>query len=316
MALAVASLSGAAGSPIRGPDVYSGTAREWSPMMSQISSATPDGRFVRRCCVFYLLALIGFWIFSVCVRYARAHWRNDPFSVNSLFFLERQDAFRDFLNFDPATERMRGEAGYLPICYPAPMMCGYVLFTRVFARPLNAYLAFLAIFAVSGAAFLMLALSASKTNRLALAGVVSVSLVLSYPLLFLLERANMEGIVWVVSALGLAAFVARHHKTAGELFVLAASMKIYPAVLLVLLVARKRYKAAAISVVAIDVLTVIALRLLGPSIPGEVEEVRAGLAHLSATHILAYLGTEIRYDHSLFPIVKHLFDVPYGVAMH
>ena len=63
--------------------------------------------------------------------------------MNSLFFRGGEDAFRDFLNFDPATERMRADAGYLPICYPAPMMCGYVLFTTVFARPLNAYLAFL-----------------------------------------------------------------------------------------------------------------------------------------------------------------------------
>ena len=141
---------------------------------------------------------------------------------------------------------------------------------------------------------------------------MSVSLVLSYPALFLLERANMEGVVWVVSALGLVAFVARRHKTAGLLFGLAASTKIYPAVLLLLLVARKRYKEAAISVAAIAVFTVIALRLLGPSIPGEVEEVRAGLAHLSATHILAYLGTEIRYDHSLFAFVKQLLHVQYG----
>ena len=90
-------------------------------------------------------------------------------------------------------------------------------------------------------------------------------------------------------------------------------MKIYPALLLLLLVARKRYKEAAISVAAMAVFTVIALRLLGPSIPAEAEEVRAGLAHLSATHILAYLGTEIRYDHSLFAIVKQLLHVSHGM---
>ncbi len=185
-----------------------------------------------------------------------------------MFFRGGADVFRDFLNFDPATERMRKEAGYLPICYPAPMMCGYVLFTRVFPQPLNAYLAFLVISAASGAACLIVALRATRANRLRLAGVVIVSLVLSYPLLFLLERANMEGIVWAVTALGLTAFVARHHKTAGLLFGLAASMKIYPGILVLLLVARKRYKEAAISIVAGAVFTVIALRLLGPSIPG------------------------------------------------
>ena len=244
--------------------------------------------------------------------YAGAHRRREPFSVNALYFRGGEDVFRDFLNFDPVTERMRKEAGYTPICYPAPMMCGYLLFTRVFSRPLNAYLAFVVISAVSGAACLIRALSASRANRLRLAGVVGVSLVLSYPLLFVLERANLEGIVWAVTALGLTAFVARHHKTAGVLFALAASMKIYPGVLVLLLLARKRYKEAAISMVAGVVFTVIALRLLGPSIPGELEEVRAGLAHLSATYIMAYQGTVIRYDHSLFAIVKQLLHVPYG----
>jgi hypothetical protein len=244
--------------------------------------------------------------------YAGAHSRHEPFAVNSLFFRGGDDAFRDLLNFDPVTERMRAEAGYLPICYPAPMMCGYVLFARVFPRPLNAYLAFLVISAVSGAACLIWALSDSRANRLRLAAVVVISLVLSYPLLFVLERANLEGIVWTVTALGLAAFVARHHKTAGVLFALAASMKIYPGVLVLLLVARKRYKEAVISMVAGVIFTVIALRVLGPSIPAEFEEVRAGLEHLSVSHIMPYLPTEIRYDHSLFSVVKQLLHVRYG----
>ena len=74
----------------------------------------------------------------------------------------------------------------------------------------------------------MRALSDSKTDRLPLVAVVGASLVLSYPLLFVFERANMEGIVWVVLALGLTAFIARHHKTAGVLFALAASVNYTP----------------------------------------------------------------------------------------
>ena len=86
-------------------------------------------------------------------------------------------------------------------------------------------------------------------------------------------------------ALGLTAFVYRRHGTAA--IALAASMKLFPGVLLLLLLARKRYKGLAISVVAFAVFTVAALRLLGPSIPEEAAEVRAGLATMSATHILA-----------------------------
>jgi Glycosyltransferase family 87 len=287
-------------------------------MMLENSSAAPGGKFFRRCCAFYLCALIGFWIFSVGEMYARSRWLNKPFSVPSSFFVyDGTNTFRDFLHFDPVTERF-SKASTLPtIPYPAPMMCVYLLFTRVFPAPLNAYLVFIIISATYGAACLILALcssrSSSSVNRLLPAGVVGVSVILSYPLMFVLERANMEGFVWAVLALGLTEFVARHHKTAGVLFALAASMKIFPGVLLLLLLARKRYKELAISVVAFAVFTVIALRLLGPSIPAEIEEVRAGLDKVSATHLVAYFSDmEMGYDHSLFAIVKQVLYLSYG----
>jgi hypothetical protein len=279
-------------------------------MMSESTPAAPGRRFVRRCCVFFLCALIGFWIFSVCGIYARTRRLDTPFSVKSIFFVNSGDRFRDFTNFDPVTGRGTKE-GEPTICYPAPMMSAFLLFTRVFPTPLTAYLLFIIISAMYGAACLILSLSYSIANRLLLAGVVGVSVIFSYPLAFLLERANMEGFVWVVLAIGLTEFVARHHKTAGVLFALAASMKMFPGVLLLLLLARKRYKELAVSVVAFAVFTVIALRLLGPSIPAVIEETRAGMDKISATHLMAYRGPEIGYDHSLFSVVKQLLHFPY-----
>lgn len=281
-------------------------------MMPESSAAVPSGRFVRRCCMFYLCALLGFWIFSVGEMYTRCRRLNKPFSVPSSFFVyQGKDVFRDFLHFDPVTERFGKDTGLPTIVYPAPMVCMYILFTRVFSAPLNAYLMFVIISATSAAAFLILSLSYSGANRLLLAGVVASSLIFSYPLIFLLERANIEGVVWVVLALGLTAFVARHHATAAILFALAASMKIFPGVLLLLLLTRKRYKEFAVSVVAFAAFTVIALRLLGPSIPAEFEEVGAGLAKVSATNLLAYRVAEVGYDHSLFNVVKQLLSISY-----
>lgn len=280
-------------------------------MTSESSPAGRNARFVRRCCAFYLCALVGFWVFSVGELYASARWRNTPFSVKSIFFISGADRFRDFTNFDPVTERFVLDAKPT-IIYPAPMMCVFLLFFRVFPAPLNAYLIFIIISAMYGAACLILAVSHSNVNRLLLAGVVGVSVILSYPLMFVLERANLEGFVWAVLAIGLTEFVARHHKTAGVLFALAASMKMFPGVLLLLLLARKRYKELAISVVAFAVFTVIALRLLGPSIPGEIREVRAGAERMMSTkYLMAYRGPEIGYDHSLFSVVKQLLHFPY-----
>jgi Glycosyltransferase family 87 len=279
-------------------------------MTSESSSAPPGGRFVRRCCLFYLCALVGFWTFSVGLMYASARSLNHPFSFDSIFFISGGDRFRDFTNFDPVTERF-DKSGLPPILYPAPMMCVYILFTRVFHAPLNAYLWFIIISASYGAACLILALSYSGASRLPLAGVVGVSALLSYPLMFVFERANMEGFIWAVLALGLTAFVARHHKTAGVLFALAASMKLFPGLLLLLLLARRRYKEFAASVAAVAVFVVAGLWFLGPSIPAAIKETRAGLAQVSVSHQMAYRVAEIGYDHSFFSVLKQLLRLLY-----
>ena len=84
----------------------------------------------------------------------------------------------------------------------------------------------------------------------------------------------------------------------------------FPGVLLLLLLARKRYKELVISVVAFAAFTVIGLWLLGPQIPAAVEEVRSSWVRASAVH-LSYRGPEIGYDHSLFSVVKQLLHIPY-----
>jgi glycosyl transferase family 87 len=280
-------------------------------MSPEGSAAAPGARFVQRCCIFYLCALIGFWILSVGQFYAKAHQQNQPFSLTSILFKARAYSFTDFLDFDPVTERVVGRgpknAGYqLVIPYPAPMMCVYILFNRVFREPLYAYLLFIILSVAAAAAGLIAALYCSGENRWQLAAVVGVSAILSYPLIFLLERGNMEGFVWAVMALGLTAFVLRHHKTAGVLFALAASMKVFPGILLLLLFARRRYKELAIAVVAFGVFTVIGLWTLNHSIPAAMAEVRAGLAKLSESHLTGYRYEEIAYDHSLFSILKQV----------
>jgi hypothetical protein len=136
--------------------------------------------------------------------------------------------------------------------------------------------------------------------------------VLSYPLLFVFERANVEAIVWAVLALGIAAFVARYHKAAGVLFALAASMKLFPALLLLLLLARKRYRELALSAAAIAVFTLIGLQVLGPSIPAAFQELRAGMDRQAAVYYSAYRAAEVGYDHSLFAIVKQLLYLQIG----
>ncbi len=75
-------------------------------------AVAPDGAaFVKRCCALYLCALIGFWVIGLASIYFNAHRRNTPFSARAIFFLNSGDRFRNFLNFDPVTERFSKAAG-------------------------------------------------------------------------------------------------------------------------------------------------------------------------------------------------------------
>ena len=49
-------------------------------MISEGNAAALGARFARRCCVFYLCALIGFWVFWVGQFYSKTHQRKQTFS--------------------------------------------------------------------------------------------------------------------------------------------------------------------------------------------------------------------------------------------
>lgn len=78
---------------------------------------------------------------------------------------------------------------------------------------------------------------------------------LGYPTLFLVDRANIDGAVLVLTVLGLAAIYAwRLDALGGMLLGTAIALKIYPVVALVPLVAQRRYRAAAWTVGAVAAL--------------------------------------------------------------
>lgn len=64
----------------------------------------------------------------------------------------------------------------------------------------------------------------------------------SYPLWFLLDRGNVEMLLFIVLGLFIWAYKEGKLKTAGCLLALAINMKLYPAVFLVLFAADKKYK--------------------------------------------------------------------------
>jgi hypothetical protein len=264
---------------------------------------------IRRCVAVYLTALVVFWTLAIVGQLVRAHWLGHEFAWKSLLLKNAKDAFGDFTIFDPVTERFSREPGGPPLVYPAPMVCGYLLFTRFFTRPLAVYEGVIAGIALTAALTFAYFLGRGTRQRWLLALAVGVSLLLSLPLMFAMERANMEPIVWLVQILAVAAFVMRRNMTAGLLMALAASMKLYPALLLLLLLSRKKYKELAVSIAALVPITLVALWIVGPSVRQANADIAAGMAILAKADVFQMLMPDLGFDHSLFSFVKQAIRI-------
>jgi hypothetical protein len=69
---------------------------------------------------------------------------------------------------------------------------------------------------------------------------VMIIICFSYPFYFLLDRGNIDGFVLLLVSLGLYSLVARHDRLAGVAFALAISLKVYPVLVVVPLLAFRR----------------------------------------------------------------------------
>ena len=68
----------------------------------------------------------------------------------------------------------------------------------------------------------------------------------SFPIAGLVQRGNIELFLWIFAAAGTWAFLRGHENAAAVLWGLAAAMKLFPIVLLVLLLPRRRWRAFAV----------------------------------------------------------------------
>ena len=126
----------------------------------------------------------------------------------------------------------------------------------------------------------------------------------SFPIARLVHQGNIELVVWVLTATGVYAWVREKDDLAAVLWGLAAAMKLFPLVLLALLLPRRRWRAFAAGLAAFCAATLCSLWWLGPTI--------ADAWHGSITNLFGYQGTrvsewtirEIVANHSAIELAK------------
>ena len=263
---------------------------------------------VRRSLRLYVACLGALWAVALLVLWIQPNMFGRAYPYDTLLF-NPNDRFTDFTIFYPRLvtygrpEEFFSPSWY-PFTYPAPLLLCYLVIGRFVEWPLAAYLGLVCIFACSTALVAIRRLPRGRSlRRFASVALISAT-VFSFPLLYLLDRANVEGLVWIAAAAGLYCFAKRYYYSTAVFLALATSMKLFPGVLLLLLLAKRRYREFAASVVFTAAFTVASLWAIGPSIPRANSSVAMGLDFFKRLQILRIHPSEIGFDHSLFSSVK------------
>jgi hypothetical protein len=216
--------------------------------------------------------------------------------------------FADLTEYLP-TFRMVHTAGFFdhagtsPVAYPP---FGAVVFAAVYAtgRPVGVYLAMVVVGLVACVWGVWRGLVANGVGRVVAGMFVGTVAVTSFPIWGMVQRGNIELVVWGFCAAGVWAWWRGWDEVAAVLWGLAAGMKLYPVVLLVLLLPRGRWRAFGVGVGTFVVVSVASMVWLGPSV---------GAAWRgSVAHVFGYQGVrvgewsmhELAANHSAFGLVK------------
>jgi hypothetical protein len=127
---------------------------------------------------------------------------------------------------------------------------------------------------------------------------------ISFPIQRLVVQGNIEIFLWIFAAAGTWAFVRDHDDVAAIFWGFAAASKFYPAILLLLLLAARKYRAFMLGMLVFVVVTFLSAAYLGPDLvtawKGSLRNV-FGYQVLRAAELSA---REMNANHSWFVLVK------------
>ena len=260
----------------------------------------------------YLLIFLVLTAIAWCVVGVRGSVFHQGYPRNSLF-VQPEVRFSDFTLLSERVAHF-GERNMLtrtdvtPYPYPVPSIYAFLFFIRLFPNALAAYLIFAVlsfVFATCIFSLRIYQLTPARLPQIAL----WLTLLMGFPLLFLLDRANIEAVIWVLILLSIVAYTRNRMLIAALLLGLATSMKIFPGLLFLLFLAKRKYGAFALAIAATAVFSIAALAGIGPSIRQAAADSSQSAQFLKDNYI--NVRSVMQFDHSVFGAVKqaiYLFD--------
>lgn len=235
-------------------------------------------------------------------------WRSFGYGLpySAPYYFVPEDLFQDFQAFRPRFGLFGTPDFFIKppgqyLMYPAPLIFPIAFFMR-FGHPIRIYLGFTILLVIGLSYVLRIALRSAGVPSASATLFAFVTLITSYPVLFLIQRGNLEILVWIPVTLGLVLFYRKQYMWAAVAFGIATSLKIYPFIFLSLLVTKKRFRETAVALLTAVCVTVLALWKLGPTISAAFAwnsiQLQAFGKYFAASE------WAVGYDHSFFALVK------------
>ena len=190
-----------------------------------------------------------------------------------------------------------------PFTYPAPLAVVFALFFGL-PHPLALYMILCVAGLIGWAVWVSRGLAAAGLKSSHALAFVTFVLVASWPVVALLNTGNIEGLLAIVLAAGVYAVLRERFWLGATLIGLAAAMKLFPFVMLALLISRRRFREFAWGLAVAAVATVASLAALGPTIVKAQRHIADGLRFIDGAFILSTQRDALNYSHSLFSVLK------------
>lgn len=228
----------------------------------------------------------------------------------------KQDRFHDLTGYKDKVAHLLGQShrlgSGLPVFnYPAP--AAFVYKALLFALPLHPVaplIASVVVFALGlGVLLWVVSLKAPGIQKLKtpLVFAICAALFLGYPLAYTIDRANIEGIVWIFSSAGICLLLAERFEWAAIFIGIAASIKPFPGLFLLVLLARKKFREAITGAFITGGIMLMALVALGPNPLKASADLKEGVGYY-VQHYVSDLPPpeELRFSHSVSDRLKFL----------
>ena len=262
----------------------------------------------------FLVACIAITIFSWV--FAHFYYQHTRLENASLWSHDPTDAFGDFSHYVDLFPSFHTADFWLSddrFAYPAPAAVVYFWLFSMGPYQLAIFLGAIIASALLSAGLFIRKLLQHGISPMQATLFTAGTVLSSWPLLFLYERANLELVIWILAALGVWALLRNHPILAGVLFGLTASIKVYPLVLLALLFSHRHRWAFLTGMATFGLSMLLAFWFVGPTIPmafhGALDGVLGFVGNYAAT-----AHSELRFDHSFLAAIKQLTS--HHVWMH